>query len=116
MCIICDAKKLSADPKKTAAEINRELLGIVERMAAGIDVIANTCALIHHEGRALTPTEAAKVDAIAEGFLARNEPSPMPSPEEVAQMLSNLLGVEVEVTRVTIKPDDETSSGNHTKH
>ena len=113
MCIICDAKKLSADPKKTAAEINRELLVMIQQLAAGIDFIANTCALIHHEGRALMSSEAANVGAIAEGFLGPKEP---PSPEEVARAISEVLGVEVEITRVTIKPGDEPSSESHMKH
>lgn len=121
MCIVCDAKKLSADPRKTAAEINRELLGMIEQMTAAIDMMANTCALIHHEGRALTKEEAGRIDDTAAHFLDRrvspeDDPRNGPTPEQIAKALAEVLGVEVTITRINIGPSDETPPDGTTKH
>lgn len=119
MCIICDAKKLSADPRKTAAEINRELLVIVQQAAGAIDKLYEVVHTAYGESRGIKPTEFAECDALASAMLdnrgskAQDEP---PTPEEIGKLLADLLGVEVEITRVSFKPGDETPPDGTTKH
>lgn len=113
MCLVCDAKKLSGDPRKELREINRELIGIIETAVNKLSDVLLMVANAHDEKRPMNSAEMAVCDEAA-ALVVRNDNSEV----GIAELIAAMLGKSPEgLTVVVLKPaDDDTPPEGATKH